>query len=159
MLSRKLLNIDASKLDYYLARKITVSELECGSSAKTEVKIKVTNTVMDAKNLSAYVLTRADNKSSRNLVAGQHRFKVFIYGPTSSTLISASLKSKVGSAGGVATERGRPVLVADVDLLPGQSDEVSAIFSSGVGELTFIDQPLVRKSAIEINRICKRSGK
>ena len=152
-------NIDASKLDYYLERKITVSELECGSSAKTEVKIKVTNTVTDAKNLSAYVLTRADKNSPRSLVAGQHRFKVFIYGPTSSTLVSAALKSKSGSAGGIATERGRPVLVADVDLLPGQSDEVSAIFSSGVGELTFIDQPLVRKSTIEINRICKRSGK
>jgi hypothetical protein len=69
------------------------------------------------------------------------------------------LKSKAGSAGGVATERGRPVLVADVDLLPGQSDEVSAIFAGGVGELTYVDQPLVRKSAIEINRICKRSGK
>lgn len=152
-------NIDASKLDYYLERKITVSELECGSSAKTEVKIKVTNTVTDAKNISAYVLTRADKNSPRSLVTGQHRFKVFIYGPTSSTLISASLKSKAGSAGGVATERSRPLLVADVDLLPGQSDEVSAIFAGGVGELTYVDQPLVRKSAIAISRICKRSSK
>lgn len=152
-------NIDASKLDYYLERKITVSELECGSSSKTEVKISVTNTVTDAKNLSAYVLTRADKNSPRDLVTGQHRFKVFIYGPTSSTLISAALKSKNGSAGGVATERGRPLLVADVDLLPGQSDEVSAIFAGGVGKLTYVDQPLVQKSAIKINRICKRSSR
>jgi hypothetical protein len=154
-----ILNIDASKLDYYLDRAITVKTTQCGVNAKTEVSIKVTNQVTHPEKLSAYVLTRADKTKPANRVTGQHRFKVFIYGPNGSTLVSASRSSVAGSAGGVGSERTRPILVSDVDLSPKQSEEITAIFSAGSGPVTFIDQPLVRPSTLTIKDRCKVANK
>ena len=154
-----ILNIDASKLDYYLDRAISVKTLECGVNAKTQVSIKVTNQVTHPEQLSAYVLTRADKTKPADHVTGQHRFKVFIYGPNGSTLVSASRSSVAGSAGGVGSERTRPILVSDVDLSPKQSEEITAIFSAGSGPVTFIDQPLVRASTLKISDTCKVANK
>jgi hypothetical protein len=154
-----ILNIDASKLDYYLDRAISVKTLECGVNAKTQVSIKVTNQVTHPEQLSAYVLTRADKTKPADHVTGQHRFKVFIYGPNGSTLVSASRSSVAGPAGGVGSERTRPILVSDVDLSPKQSEEITAIFSAGSGPVTFIDQPLVRASTLKIKDRCKVTNK
>jgi hypothetical protein len=154
-----ILNIDASKLDYYLDREITVKTTQCGVKATTEVSIKVTNQVTHPEKLSAYVLTRADKTKPANRVTGQHRFKVFVYGPNGSTLISASRSSVKGSAGGVGSERTRPLLASDVDLSPKQSEVITATFSAGTGPVTFVDQPLVRPSAVKISDTCKAVSK
>jgi hypothetical protein len=154
-----ILNIDASKLDYYLDREITVKTTQCGVNATTEVSIKVTNQVTHPEKLSAYVLTRADKTKPANRVTGQHRFKVFIYGPNGSTLVSASRSSVKGSAGGVGSERTRPLLASDVDLSPKQSEVITATFSAGTGPVTFVDQPLVRPSAVKISDTCKAVSK
>ena len=154
-----ILNIDASKLDYYLDREIAVKTTKCGVNATTEVSIKVTNQVTNPEKLSAYVLSRKDKTKPADLVTGQHRFKVFIYGPNGSTLISASRSSVKGSAGGVGSERTRPLLASDVDLSPKQSEVITATFSAGTGPVTFVDQPLVRPSAIKISDTCKAVNK
>ena len=154
-----ILNIDASKLDYYLDREIAVKTTKCGVNATTEVSIKVTNQVTNPEKLSAYVLSRKDKTKPADLVTGQHRFKVFIYGPNGSTLISASRSGLTGSAGGVGSERTRPILASDVDLSPKQSEEITATFSAGTGPVTFVDQPLVRPSAIKISDTCKAVNK
>lgn len=154
-----ILNIDASKLDYYLDREITVKTTQCGVNATTEVSIKITNQVTNPEKLSAYVLSRKDKTKPADLVTGQHRFKVFIYGPNGSTLISAKRSSVKGSAGGVGTERTRPILVSDVDLSPKQSEVITANFNAGTGPVTFIDQPLVRPSVIKIRDTCKVESK
>ena len=154
-----ILNIDASKLDYYLDREIAVKTTKCGVNATTEVSIKVTNQVTNPEKLSAYVLSRKDKTKPADLVTGQHRFKVFIYGPNGSTLISASRSSVKGSAGGVGSERTRPLLASDVDLSPKQSEVITATFSAGTGPVTFVDQPLVLPSAIKISDTCKAVSK
>jgi len=147
-------NIDASKLDYYLDRDVVVESMECKDVKKTQVRIVVTNTLKSGKGLPAYVLTRADKGKPADLVTGAHRFKVFIYGPTGAQLVDAWRENRTANLGGGSKERLRPVYVADVDLSPGESEELQANFAGGVGKITFIDQPLVRTTQIEIKDKC-----
>ena len=53
-------NIDASKLDYYLDRAVSIKVTSCNKVQQTEVKVKLRNTLKTGKGLPAYVLTRAD---------------------------------------------------------------------------------------------------
>ena len=147
-------NIDASKLDYYLDRSVTIESKSCQKVKQTQVRIRVTNTLETGVGLSAYVLTRADKEKPASLITGAHRFKVFIYGPTDAKLISVSRENRTADLGGSSVERKRPVYVADVDLAPGASEELLANFSGGVGNITFIDQPLVRQTKLSIQDKC-----
>jgi hypothetical protein len=147
-------NIDASKLDYYLDRSVVVESKSCEKEKETQVRIRVTNTLKTGVGLSAYVLTRADKGKPASLVTGAHRFKVFIYGPTDAKLISVSRENRTADLGGASIERKRPIYVADVDLAPGDSEELLANFSGGVGNITFVDQPLVLETKLSIKDKC-----
>ena len=147
-------NIDAGKLDYYLDRDVTIESKSCENDRQTQVRIRVTNTLKSATGLSSYVLTRADKGKPASLIAGSHRFKVFIYGPTNAKLVSVSRENRMANLGGGSTERDRPIYVADVDLAPGASEELRANFSGGVGKVTFVDQPLVMETKINIKDRC-----
>jgi hypothetical protein len=147
-------NIDASKLDYYLDRSVEIESKSCEKDRQTQVRIRVTNTLKTATGLSSYVLTRADKGKPASLIAGSHRFKVFIYGPTNAKLVSVSRENRMANLGGGSTERDRPIYVADVDLAPGASEELRANFSGGVGKVTFVDQPLVMETKINIKDRC-----
>jgi len=147
-------NIDAGKLDYYLDRDVTIESKTCENDRQTQVRIRVTNTLKTATGLSSYVLTRADKGKPGSLIAGSHRFKVFIYGPTNAKLVSVSRENRMANLGGGSTERDRPIYVADVDLAPGASEELRANFSGGVGKVTFVDQPLVMETKINIKDRC-----
>jgi hypothetical protein len=147
-------NIDASKLDYYLDRSVVIESKSCEKEKETQVRIRVTNTLKTGVGLSAYVLTRADKGKPASLVTGAHRFKVFIYGPTNARLISVSRENRTADLGGASVERKRPIYVADVDLAPGASEELRANFSGGVGKITFVDQPLVMQTKINIKDRC-----
>ena len=148
-------NIDASKLDYYLERKTSIQSVGCGVLAKVEVSVSVKNTLKSGEGLPAKVLTRSDRNKPAKIIAGQHRFLLFIYGPPKSKLLYASKSSTTTSAGNVATERMRPILVADVDLAPGASEKVTATFTRGVGPLEYHLQPLVLEESVQINDECK----
>jgi hypothetical protein len=147
-------NIDASKLDYYLDRSVEIESKSCEKDRQTQVRIRVTNTLKTGVGLSPYVLTRADKGKPAYLVSGAHRFKVFIYGPTDAKLVSVSRENRMANLGGGSTERDRPIYVADVDLAPGASEELRANFSGGVGKVTFVDQPLVMETKINIKDRC-----
>ena len=147
-------NIDASKLDYYLQKTVTIESKSCKKPNQTQVKVRLTNTLKTGIGLPAYVLTRADKGKPLNLVTGQHRFKLFIYGPTNSILVSVARDNRTNGLGGASTERGRPIYVADVDLAPGQSENLLANFAGGVGKITFVDQPLVRPTLLKIKGGC-----
>ena len=147
-------NIDASKLDYYLDRSVVIESKSCDKDKQTQVRIRVTNTLETGVGLSAYVLTRADKGKPSSLVTGAHRFKVFIYGPTNARLISVSRENRTADLGGSSVERKRPIYVADVDLAPGDSEELLANFSGGVGNITFVDQPLVLETKLSIKDKC-----
>jgi hypothetical protein len=147
-------NIDAGKLDYYLDRSVTIESQSCERVKQTQVKVRVTNTLKTGVGLSSYVLTRADKGKPESLILGSHRFKVFIYGPTDSKLVSVSRENRTADLGGSSTERKRPIYVADVDLAPGASEELLANFSGGVGKITFVDQPLVRETNLAIKDRC-----
>ena len=147
-------NIDASKLDYYLDRQIVVESKSCGVPKQTQIVATVTNNVTNATDLPAYVLTRADKNKPKTLITGQHRFKVFIYGPVDGKLISASRSTPGAELGGGATERARPLYSTDVDLAPNQSETILANFEGGSGKISYVDQPLVRKTQISIKDKC-----
>jgi hypothetical protein len=147
-------NIDAGKLDYYLDREVTIESKSCEKIKETQVRIRVTNTLKTGAGLSSYVLTRADKGKPASLIPGAHRIKVFIYGPTDAKLLSVSRENRTANLGGGSTERGRPIYVADVDLAPGESEELLANFSGGVGNITFVDQPLVRETVLAIQDNC-----
>ena len=121
---------------------------------QTQVIATVTNNVTGAADLPAYVLTRADKDKPKDLITGQHRFKVFIYGPVDGKLISASRSTPGAELGGGATERSRPLYTTDVDLAPNQSETVLANFEGGTGKIHYVDQPLVRKTKISIRDKC-----
>jgi hypothetical protein len=147
-------NIDAGKLDYYLDRSVEIETQSCERVRDTQVRVRVTNTLKSAEGLSAYVLTRADKGKPASLVPGSHRFKVFIYGPVGAKVVSVSRENRIANLGGASTERKRPVYVVDVDLAPGQSEELLANFSGGTGKISFIDQPLVRTTRVSISDNC-----
>ena len=147
-------NIDASKLDYYLKRSVVVETKSCKNTQQTQVRVKLTNTLKSGKGLPAYVLTRADKGKPADLVTGQHRFKLFIYGPTNAKLVSVLRENRGDGLGGGSTERGRPIYVADVDLAPGESEELLANFAGGVGNISFIDQPLVIPTELSVKGGC-----
>jgi hypothetical protein len=147
-------NIDASKLDYYLKRSVVVETKSCKNTQQTQVRIKLTNTLTSGKGLPAYVLTRADKGKPADLVTGQHRFKLFIYGPTNAKLVSVLRENREDGLGGGSTERGRPIYVADVDLAPGESEELLANFAGGVGNISFVDQPLVIPTELSVKGGC-----
>ncbi len=148
-------NVDASKLDYYLDKTVAIESKACSPTAITQVTVTVKNTLKDGASLPSYVLTRADTTKPVAMITGQHRFLVFIYGPTSSKLLNAKRSSIFGPAGGVGTERGRQLLVADVDLSPGQSETITATFTGGTGAITYVDQPLVRTTKLSIIDECR----
>jgi len=147
-------NTDASKLDYYLDREVDIETLTCSPNPTTQVTVYLKNRVVNAQNLPPYVLTRADKGKPKELVTGQHRFKVFIYGPYKSELIGGSLGS--GSVGTARNgfERGRPIFIEDIDLAPDASEVIVAQFKGGTGSLTFISQPLVRPEIIKMKDNC-----
>ena len=147
-------NIDASKLDYYLKRSVVVETKSCKNTQQTQVRVKLTNTLQSGKGLPAYVLTRADKGKPADLVTGQHRFKLFIYGPTNAKLVSVLRENREDGLGGGSTERGRPIYVADVDLAPGESEKLLANFAGGVGNISFVDQPLVIPTELSVKGGC-----
>ena len=147
-------NTDASKLDYYLDRDVKIESVSCQDDAVSRITVKVTNTLQSGEDLPAYVLTRADRGKPADYVKGQHRFELFLYGPTFSSFLRGSRMSE-GELGGLGVERNRPVLVTDIDLKPGQSEVVSAEFRGGSGPITFIEQPLVRNTSLEIIDLCE----
>jgi hypothetical protein len=147
-------NIDASKLDYYLKRSVVVETKSCKNIQQTQVRVKLTNTLKSGVGLPAYVLTRADKGKPADLVTGQHRFKLFIYGPTNAKLVSVLRENREDGLGGGSTERGRPIYVADVDLAPGESEELLANFAGGVGNISFVDQPLVIPTELSVKGGC-----
>jgi len=147
-------NIDTSKLDYYLQRSVEIENISCKNIQQTQVRVKLTNTLKSGKGLPAYVLTRADKGKPADLVTGQHRFKLFIYGPTNAKLVSVWRENRKDGLGGGSTERGRPIYVADVDLAPGESEELLANFAGGVGKISFVDQPLVIPTQLSVKGGC-----
>ena len=147
-------NIDAGKLDYYLDRSVEIESQSCERVRETQIRVRVTNSLKTGEGLSAYVLTRADKGKPASLVPGSHRFKVFIYGPVNAKLVSVSRENRIADLGGASTERKRPIYVVDVDLAPGESEELLANFSGGTGKISFIDQPLVRATRVSISDNC-----
>ncbi len=147
-------NIDASKLDYYLQKDVEIKSTSCKKPNKTTVSVVVTNTLKSGKGLPAYVLTRADKGKPADLVTGQHRFKVFIYGPVGSAIVSAWRENLAYGIGGQATERMRPVMVMEVDLKPLESEKLQVNFAGGNGVIKYVDQPLVLPTNLKIKGGC-----
>ena len=147
-------NTDASKLDYYLDREVDIETLTCSPNPTTQVTVYLKNRVVNAQDLPPYVLTRADKGKPKELVTGQHRFKVFIYGPYQSTLIGGSLGSGADGNARIGSERGRPIFIEDIDLAPDASEVIVAQFKGGTGSLTSITQPLVRPEIVKIKDNC-----
>jgi len=147
-------NIDASKLDYYLKKEINIITTSCQTPNKVTVNVVVTNTLNSGKGLPAYVLTRADKNKPADLVTGQHKFKVFIYGPVGSSIVSAWRENLKFGIGGQAKERMRPVMVMEVDLAPLESEKLQVNFAGGNGKVKFVDQPLVIPTKIDIKGGC-----
>ena len=147
-------NTDASKLDYYLDREVDIETLTCSPNPTTQLTIYVKNRVVNAQDLPAYVLTRADKGKPKELVTGQHRFKVFIYGPYKSQLIGGSLGSGKDGNARIGAERERPIFIEDIDLAPDGSEVIVAQFTGGTGQITVTTQPLVRPEIVKIKDNC-----
>ena len=147
-------NIDGSKLDYYLKRSVRIISTECSPVRKTEVTVSLTNTVTNPKSLPAYVLTRGDTDKPADLVPGQHRMALFIYGPKGSELLDTYSPGRGLVRGKQSSERGRPIAIWDMDVPPGQTWNVVADFKNGSGPITWFDHPLISPSTVKISDRC-----
>jgi hypothetical protein len=149
-----VINTDASKLDYYLKRKIKISSIQCGSTRKTRVEVSVQNAVLDPQSLPDYVLGVSDKGLKKEQITGVHKFALFIYGPKGSHLLEAAKSSAPGIAGGLGSERGHPVLVYRLSLGKGKKDQIIATFAGGIGTLRIYNQPLVSPPITKVEDKC-----
>jgi hypothetical protein len=149
-------NIDAGKLDYYLARTVEIRSSKCADPRLTALDIKVTNTVdkKAAVDLPPYVLTRADGDKPSKIVPGQHRIKLFVYGPYKASIESAARSNRKVPPGRATSERGRPLAIFEMDLVPGESEDLRVNFAGGTGKLTYRDPPLVIPTRVTIKDNC-----
>jgi Protein of unknown function (DUF4012) len=152
-----VINTDASKLDYYLKRGVKINSLSCGVYPTTQIEFTVKNSVSNPGNLPDYVLGKVDKGKFGIGITGIHEFEVFIEGPVGSSLVSAKRSSRPGSPGGLATERGRPLLAVAENLRPNEEETITAIFKGGHGKLSYVDQPLVIPSMISILKGCSNN--
>ena len=150
-----IINTAGNKMDYYLERKVVIQSDSCSPVRRTTIAVSVTNTVNPFAKLPSYVVGRLDLKRPDG-VGNSHGIALLIYGPTEGQLVFASSALKDQSIFSNRTERNRPVLVAHLDLQPGKPLTVKAQFLGGAGPLTFVDQPLVRKTESSIFDLCKK---
>lgn len=151
-------NIDASKLDYYLARIVSIRRITCEIDPEIQVRIDLKNTLTTSKafKLPSYVLTRADKNRPDGLEIGSHRVKLFVYGPSESTIVGARAGMNTRIEGS-ASERGRPIVIADIELPPGKSGQVTVIFRQiGKDKIEYVDQPLVLPTKLKIMDSCSK---
>ena len=83
---------------------------------------------------TAYILIRVSKSKPTTIVPDQHRFSLFIYWPPQGKLLHATRTCTTGPAGGVATKRERPILVAYLDLAPGKGEVLSLLFQEGLAK-------------------------
>jgi len=146
-------NIAGNKLDYYLAREVTVMSERCSPIRTTRVDFSVTNTADPDTPLPAYVnALRAQGfpQGDRNKqFAG-----IFLYGP-SNARISGAVDIDTGKTyGRVFTERNRPLYSVQVMIPAGTSKRFSVYFEGGAGAITTVVQPLVLPQKTTIADSC-----
>lgn len=135
-------NIAGNKMDYYIARELTVMSEQCTPIRTTRVDLVVTNTADANTRLPAYVnALRAQGFPQGNQNA---QFAgIFLYGPTSAKITGVIDTDTGQTYGWVYTERNRPLYSAQVMIAAGESKRISVFFEGGSGELESVLQPLV----------------
>lgn len=161
-----------SKMSYYVDEQVKLTTSTCSATPKYTVAAKVINTLKPSQ---AYSLPEYVKAHQARIVAGGDRQWVQVYGPVGATLKSASIDGQKvvwgtsfaptsntnPSATGVADHRpavrgdmyGRPVGVVSVNLGPGESRTVKAVFTGGTGNSRTVQlshTPKVRPVPVEM---------
>ena len=148
-----ILNTSGNKMDYYLAKKISLRSKSCAKERTTQLDVTVTNTYDGVKPLPDYVWGRLDlNKPNGG--GGSYGFNVFIYGPTDASIFTLDVAKQVDGLIATTTERGRPLAIIELDLAPKESEKIEAVFLGGKGKLRYHEQPAVSPDQIQIRDSC-----
>lgn len=137
-----LQNIAGNKLDYYMARELTVMSEKCSPVRTTRVDFTISNTATPTERLPAYV----NSLRAQGFPSGDRNTQfagVFLYGPTDAKITGVVDIDTGATYGWVYTERKRPLYSVQVMIPAGTSKRYSVFFEGGSGPLTSVLQPLV----------------
>ena len=148
-------NLAGNKMEYYLARKISVKSIQCGKKPITQVDYILENTVSATAKLPPYVNGRLDLLKN-NGYGNSTKIEAFLYGPVGSKITGALNMTTRKAVSLKASENKHPVLISILELKPKASIHVRAQFTGGVGPLAHITQPLVRPAVLSITDKCAR---
>jgi len=148
-------NTAGNKMDYYLARSVTIASESCGKSPTTRVDFTLENTVKINEKLPSYVVGRLDLQKPRG-DANSTSVEAMLFGPVGSQILGAEDVATGQSPGVQSTENSHPVLVSSLELKPGVPVHIAVEFSGGVGPLENIVQPLVNDEKVSITDRCSR---
>ncbi|MFD1720838.1 DUF4012 domain-containing protein [Amnibacterium endophyticum] len=171
-------NDDAtSKMSYFMDEQVSVKTNTCSPTPKYTVSAKVINTLPAAK---AYSLPEYVKAHQPRIVPGGDRQWVQLYGPVGAKLVSVTIdgekvvwgtnfkydENTVWDATGIADRRpavkgtlyDRPVGQVSLNIGPGESKTVKAVFSGGTDNSSTVEvshTPKVREVPVEItNATC-----
>lgn len=145
-------DMSASKMDYYLNTKATLTTDACTSSTPTfttQVDLHSNITPEQAATLPAYV-------ASGPWGGDQFQTQVFFYGPPGTKLASTSVDAAgvLSEVGGTADDLGRPVVWFWVILAPGQTSTITATFTGAEGTYAAPElrtTPMLNPTTVTVN--------
>ena len=122
---------------------VTWRHIGCGTTRKTTVTIKLTNSA-PASGLSSYVTGRYDTLT-HPVRTGDSRLAVSYFAPQGARMESVTVAGKTGT-GRIGAELGHPVYTIDVELPRGTSRSIVLQLTepAGTGAPIVLRQPLVR---------------
>ena len=144
-------NAGGNKLDYYLDRSMTWSASGCGEQRTVTATLTLTNNA-PTSGLTSYVNGRLD-KPDYPVGSGDNAELVSYYATQGSRLLSATLDGVPVQMVSLR-ERGLPMLRLGVELPVGQPRTLTITLAEPYtgGELTVLEQPLVRPLAVQVIR-------
>lgn len=144
-------NAGGNKLDYYLDRSMTWSASGCGEQRTVTATLTLLNNA-PTSGLTSYVTGRLDSPAYP-VGPGDNAELVSYYATQGSRLLSATLDGVPVQMVSLR-ERGLPMLRLGVELPVGQPRTLTITLAEPYtgGELTVLEQPLVRPLAVQVIR-------
>ena len=148
-------NTAGNKMDYYLARSLTLESKSCKASRITQARFTITNTANENEYLPAYVKGRLDLNRPEGM-ANSTAVTAMLYIPLKARIVTAMDADSGSPAGFLKRERGRQILVIPLELKAGESRHFIADIEGGSGSIQSHTQPLVLP---QLTRIIDRCSK
>lgn len=148
-------NTAGNKMDYYLARKLTLESKSCKAPRITQARFTISNTSTKDEYLPAYVKGRLDLNKPEGL-ENSTAVTAMLYIPPNASIVTAMDADSGSPAGFFKRELARQILVIPLDLKAGESRTFIADIEGGEGAIESHTQPLVISQQTRIVDRCSK---